>query len=163
MVRNLLLVPSFFFTTSAVEKRKALSSSARRAGWVGCNILLSAIAPEGKLKIVDDGVAADPAKVRAWYQHVRPLSNINVNLRGWTLDVLKLVRSLGRQQFSLKDVYGLESQLAVLHPGNRNIKAKIRQQLQVLRDLGFIGFLGSGQYMMLDPAKISAVASTSGT
>jgi type II restriction enzyme len=42
-VLNLLLVPSFFFTESAIQKRKPLSSSARRAGWVGCNILLGSV------------------------------------------------------------------------------------------------------------------------
>ena len=35
-VRDLLLIPSFMFSESAVIKRKLLSSTARRAGWVGC-------------------------------------------------------------------------------------------------------------------------------
>src|SRR5689334_15873544 len=39
-VRNLLIVPSFFFAPTAIEKRKPLAATARRAGWVGCNILL---------------------------------------------------------------------------------------------------------------------------
>jgi type II restriction enzyme len=34
----------------------------------------------------------------------------------------------------------------VLHPQNRNIEAKIRQQLQMLRDHGLIEFLGNGRY-----------------
>ena len=33
-----------------------------------------------------------------------------------------------------------------LNPQNHNVEAKIRQQLQILRDLGFIEFLGKGQY-----------------
>jgi type II restriction enzyme len=39
LVRNLLLVPAFFFSEAVIEKRPPLSSKARRAGWVGCNIL----------------------------------------------------------------------------------------------------------------------------
>ena len=39
-VENLLGVPSFVFSTSAIEKRKPLRDTARRAGWVGCNIRL---------------------------------------------------------------------------------------------------------------------------
>jgi type II restriction enzyme len=33
-----------------------------------------------------------------------------------------------------------------LHPGNRHVPDKIRQQLQVLRALGFVEFLGRGRY-----------------
>ena len=34
----------------------------------------------------------------------------------------------------------------IRHPENNNIEAKIRQQLQFLRDKGFIQFLSPGQY-----------------
>ena len=44
------------------------------------------------------------------------------------------------------DVYQFESRLATLHPDNHNIRAKIRQQLQVLRDMGYIKFLDRGHY-----------------
>lgn len=47
-VRNLLLIPSFCFSVSALEIRKPLSPTARRAGWIGCNILLNAIPPRCK-------------------------------------------------------------------------------------------------------------------
>ena len=33
-----------------------------------------------------------------------------------------------------------------LHPDNRHVRDKIRQQLQVLRDLGLVEFLGRGRY-----------------
>ena len=33
-----------------------------------------------------------------------------------------------------------------LHPDNRHVRDKIRQQLQVLHDLGFVEFLGRGRY-----------------
>ena len=39
LVTDLMLIPKFFFIPSIIEKRKPLSSNARRAGWVGCNIL----------------------------------------------------------------------------------------------------------------------------
>jgi len=149
-VLNLLLVPSFFFTASAIERRKPLSFDARRAGWVGCNILLGSIAPDGRLPIVDRGLIVDPSHVRASYRRVQPLSGLDVALRGWTLDVLRAVRSLGRAEFSLSDIYALDADLGALHPENRNVRPKIRQQLQVLRDLGLIIFKGSGQYSTAD-------------
>ncbi|MGA2787062.1 MAG: DpnI domain-containing protein [Verrucomicrobiota bacterium] len=61
-VRDLLLIPSFMFSESAVIKRlvaskrsedgKPLATTARRAGWVGCNIDLHRIAPEARIFIV---------------------------------------------------------------------------------------------------------------
>ncbi|MHB8412748.1 MAG: hypothetical protein ACYDDI_12505 [Candidatus Acidiferrales bacterium] len=69
-------------------------------------------------------------------------------MRGWTLDVLNLVRSLHKQNFWLADAYALEPHLASLHPANRHVRDKIRQQLQVLRDLGLVGFLGGGNYSL---------------
>lgn len=147
-VRNLLLVPSFFFTESAIEKRPPLSATARRAGWVGCNILLSAISPEGKIRIVLDDVAERRSVVRAEYSRVKPLAQLKGRLRGWALNVLQCVHKIKRPEFDLAEVYQFERELSKLYPGNRNVRAKIRQQLQVLRDLELIRFLGHGKYAL---------------
>lgn len=48
LVQNLLLIPRMFFSESVIEKRKPLGPNARRAGWIGCNILLSEIPSDGK-------------------------------------------------------------------------------------------------------------------
>jgi type II restriction enzyme len=66
--------------------------------------------------------------------------------RGWMADVLTCIRELGQDTFTLSDAYGFEGRLARLHPHNRNVRPKIRQQLQVLRDHGIIRFLGGGRY-----------------
>ena len=71
------------------------------------------------------------------------------SLRGWTLDVLNAVRKLEKQRFSLQELYRLEEFLQQLHPHNRNVRAKIRQQLQVLRDLGMLAFTGPGSYSLI--------------
>lgn len=147
-VRNLMLVPSFFFSESAVEKRPPLALTARRAGWVGCNILLSNIAPEGKLRIVNDGIVRSPVAVREEYDRIRPLAQVATAVRGWLLDVLNIIHSIGRDRFTLSDVYAFDSELAARHPDNRNIRPKIRQKLQVLRDLGLVEFLGAGEYRL---------------
>ena len=52
--------------------------------------------------------------------------------------------------FSLDDMRRFEGRLAKEYPQNRNIDAKIRQTLQVLRDQGVLQFLGSGKYKRLD-------------
>ena len=145
-VRNLMLVPSFFFSPAAVQKRNPLGPTARRAGWVGCNILLSEIADEGKIRIISDGSPSSPSIVRERYEAVRPLASIRAQTRGWTLDVLRMVRRLGQNHFTLQDIYAFEDDLSAIYPENRNVRPKIRQQLQVLRDLGFVRFTGRGEY-----------------
>lgn len=55
---------------------------------------------------------------------------------------------LKARTFSLDDVYASEPQLAALYPSNNNVRPKIRQQLQVLRDNGYIEFLGNGNYRL---------------
>jgi type II restriction enzyme len=79
---------------------------------------------------------------------LRPLEKLAVEKRGWTLDVLNVVRSVGTNEFSLADVYAHSDALARLHPKNAHVRDKIRQQLQVLRDFGLIEFLGGGSYRM---------------
>ena len=52
------------------------------------------------------------------------------------------------EQFELEDVYAFEDRLAETYPENRHVRAKIRQQLQVLRDEGLVEFLGDGEYRL---------------
>lgn len=134
VVRDLLLIPSFMFPESAIIKRKPLAPTARRAGWIGCNINLSCIAPEARIALVTASQPALPAQVRARYERLKPLREIRAAQRGWTLDVLNVVRRFGKQEFTNDDVYAFARELERLHPDNRHVRAKIRQQLQVLRD-----------------------------
>jgi type II restriction enzyme len=68
--------------------------------------------------------------------------------RGWLIEVMKCVDAVGRQDFTLEDVYAQEDPLHRLYPANRNVRPKIRQQLQVLRDRGYLRFLGRGRYRL---------------
>jgi type II restriction enzyme len=148
-VQTVLLVPHFAFTLSAVERRKPLALTARRAGWVGCNILLDKIPVHARISIVSDGTPRTPREVRSSYNRLRPLEKLQVEKRGWTLDVLQVVQSLGKLEFTLADVYAHADALVRLHPKNAHVRPKIRQQLQVLRDLGLLAFLGSSSYRLL--------------
>ena len=144
-VRNVILIPHFAFSLSAIECRPPLSATARRAGWIGCNILLSRI-PDAQIRIISDGVPIHPRDVRRAYQRLRPLESLRIEKRGWTLDVLRVVQGLGKVEFSLRDVYAHASTLKKIYPLNEHVHDKIRQQLQVLRDLRIIEFLGNGRY-----------------
>jgi type II restriction enzyme len=147
-VRNLILVPYFAFSASAIEARKPLAPEARRAGWIGCNIVLKNIPPDARIQLISDGVPTPPKQVRERFHRLRPLEEISPRERGWTLDVLRAVRSLGRKEFSNSDVYAFESQLERLHPNNRHVRDKIRQQLQVLRDRGFLVQMNRGNWIL---------------
>ena len=78
-----------------------------------------------------------------------PDNSITSTLNGWKLEVFKCVNSIPNQFFSLKEVNEFENNLRKIYPSNNRIKDKIRQQLQYLRDLGLIEFLGNGQYKKL--------------
>jgi predicted RNA-binding Zn-ribbon protein involved in translation (DUF1610 family) len=207
LVRNLLLVPHFAFPPSAIIKRKPLSPTARRAGWIGCNFALNRIPLEARIEVVktivgramllrrpeigaaehrrptaavrDEGghiqtIIVPPNKVRAQFKKIKLLKEIPVEKRGWTLDVLNIARRIvecggktplshdttcrveprrGRvralqNEFTNEDVYAFSRELEKLHPGNRHVKDKIRQQLQVLRDMGFLHHIGHGEWRL---------------
>jgi HKD family nuclease len=77
------------------------------------------------------------------------VTTIANTLSGWRLDTFNVVSQIPLNVFELEQVYAHKKHLQDLHPENRNIEAKIRQQIQELRDLGIIEFLGGGIYRKL--------------
>lgn len=146
LVKNLLLVPGVFFSETVIEKRPPLTAKAQRAGWVGCNILLDRISRDGKIPVVANGSTIAEQQVREEFARIRKLAEVPPDMRGWTLDVLTAIRKLAKARFSLRELYELEPYLQSLHPRNRNVRPKMRQQLQVLRDLGLVEFTSPGNY-----------------
>lgn len=67
---------------------------------------------------------------------------------GWTRDTFDVIASLPAQ-FGVEAVYAFAPTMAQRHPENQHIEAKLRQQLQRLRDLGLVEFLGGGRYRRL--------------
>jgi len=145
-IADLFLVPKHFMTPYVIEKRKKLSEKARRSGWVGSNILLGNLPRDAQIHIVEDEVIVPKSEVRSLWKQFLFLQKQRLDSRGWLADVLACVRDLNKVAFTLADVYGFEQKLADLHPRNKHIRPKIRQQLQVLRDHGIIEFLGKGNY-----------------
>jgi type II restriction enzyme len=145
---NLLLIPHFAFPPSAIIKRKPLSATARRHGWVGCNFDLERIPIDARIPVIRDQIISPAGEVRARFRKVKPLSELPVTERGWTLDVLNLVNRLRNKEFTNQDIYAFERELETLHPGNRHIRDKIRQQLQVLRDRGLLLHLGRNRWQI---------------
>lgn len=144
-IKNLILIPNHFFVPSIIEKRKPLSENARRAGWVGCNINLETIPEFGKIYIIQNSVEIDHNYVIDAYHKVESLRDNSIENRGWLMDVLQCVDKL-EDDFTLNDMYAFTEYLQCKHPDNSFVQPKIRQQLQVLRDKGFLEFISRGHY-----------------
>ncbi len=167
-VVDFLIVPKHFFIPETIERRKPLSLSARRAGWIGCNILLDAIPEAGRIFLIRNRAALPREDVLSkWRQTLFLREQTNINKKGWLLNVLRCVERIRAPIFQISDVYGYEDELRAIYPANKHVKEKMRQQLQVLRDRGLVEFVGRGKYRMaqrtlssLPLVFISAVAAT---
>jgi type II restriction enzyme len=147
-VTDLFVVPKHFFVRDIIEERKPLALTARRAGWVGCNILIGRVPDTGKVYVVRDGKPLPKAQVLAKWESTLFLRDARPDARGWLIDVMKCVEAIGRRDFTLDEVYAFEGRLQAIYPNNRNVRPKIRQQIQVLRDRGFLTFEGRGRYAL---------------
>ena len=154
-VTDLFVVPGYFISPGVVQRRKPLQPTARRAGWRGSNILLGQLPLDARVVVIAGGVVRGPAAVRADWRRYEFLQSDKRSLGGWGADTLSCVRRLhqetGTREFTLQEFYSrFTDGLASWHPGNKNIEAKIRQQLQVLRDGGMLRFLGHGRYRIMN-------------
>ena len=97
---------------------------------------------------MQNGVIRPKDIVLEEWQKTLFLRDKSLEARGWLLDVLRCVESLGKREFTLDDVYAFDQHLGNLYPGNQNVRPKIRQQLQYLRDRGFVDFVARGRYRL---------------
>lgn len=146
-VVNFLVIPKHFFIPKMIEERKPLAATARRAGWIGCSILLHNIPQTGKIFFVRDNRVEPKEKVLAeWQKTLFLRKEKEVSAKGWLLEIIRSIEKLGKKEFTLDDIYAFERELGIIHPENRHIKDKIRQKLQILRDNGYLEFIGRGIY-----------------
>jgi len=106
------------------------------------------IPTEARILVVTESRISPAAEVREKFKRVKPLKDIAITQRGWTLDVLNIVRRLGKLEFTNDEVYAHDRELEQLHPENRNVRPKIRQQLQILRDTGLLIHVESGRWRL---------------
>jgi type II restriction enzyme len=153
-VQALTVVHHSLITQECIEERRALGPTARRAGWIGCNIILPKIALEGRIPLVTAGNVLSREAPRTSFTRLQFLSSMPAERRGWAASLLNLLRQLPSEHFSLNDAYSFEGHLAKLYPANNNVRPKIRQQLQVLRDAGIIQFEARGLYKFVQRTTI---------
>ncbi|MDP1587737.1 MAG: phospholipase D-like domain-containing protein [Prosthecobacter sp.] len=81
---------------------------------------------------------------------VAALQQVSSALPGWTQMTMRAIFALKTTEFEIKEVYRTGLPLARLqYPQNNSPREKLRQQLQRLRDLGILEFLGGGRYRLL--------------
>ena len=146
VVKNLIAIPSHYFTPDCIEKRKPLSSQSQRAGWVGCNILLNKIPSSGVLTLVQNNTPRSKIEVMQQWRQTAFIKEKNLHTKRWLIEVMRCLDAIPKAIFSLSDIYAFEQILQEKFPDNNFIKEKIRQQLQILRDKGVLDFLSRGVY-----------------
>ncbi len=132
-----------------IQQREPLRPTARRAGWVGCNILVEGIPSSGRIFLIKNRTIEPEEQVLAQWRRTLFLREQNdLGTKGWLLDVMKCIERLRQATFTIEQIYSFESDLRVAYPKNRHIKEKIRQQLQTLRDKAYLDFVGNGVYRL---------------
>lgn len=128
-----------------MERRKPLFEHAHHANGEGCDTLMDKMSKrEGTM--VSDGEISYLTSLIEDGQKSKDLKPDDNTSRSWLMDVLQCVSMIPQNEFSLQDIYAFESDLQNKYQNNHHIKAKMRQQLQILRDKGLITFLGNGEY-----------------
>lgn len=148
-VRDFFVIPKHFFVSGIIEERRPLAATARRSGWVGSNILFSRIPRAGRVSYVEDGQVVPKGEVLEKWQKTAFLKELKKpGAKGWILEIMNCIDVINTKEFTLAEVYSFEEDLKAIHPENRNIKPKIRQQLQFLRNNGYLQFVGNGVYRL---------------
>lgn len=146
-IYNLIIIPKHFFTPEVIVARN--KGIADRPNYIMCAINTAALPSSGKISIVHQGKIIPKHQVLAQWQQTAFLKNTNTEHKSWLLTILYYLDKIPNDEFSLRQLYAFEHELALKYPKNSHIKDKIRQQLQFLRDKGLIKFMGGGRYRKL--------------
>lgn len=146
LVSSLSAVPRVAVSRLAVEPRAPLGIRAERAGWQGCYLNLDALPASAIVPIVVSGVPRTRDRVLVDWRRFDFIVNATGANREWLPDVMNCVRRLEVEEFRLADVYDFEAELALLHPKNKHVKPKIRQQIQLLVKNGLVTRIRPGLY-----------------
>ena len=107
-VNDLIFVPKHFFVPEIIEKRNPLSQSAKRAGWIGCNILVNKIPTQGKIFIISNGEICNKTDIINYVNISNRLITKDIKSRGWLMEILNCINLIPTVEFSLADMYNFE-------------------------------------------------------
>ncbi len=125
-VVNFLVIPKHFFIPEIIEKRKPLATTARRAGWIGCNILLQSIPQTGKIFFIKNKKAESREKVLAeWKKTLFLREEKEVSAKGWLLDIMRSIEKIGKHKFSSMTFMCLKMNLVIFTRVTNILKTKL--------------------------------------
>ena len=146
-VQNFIVIPKHFFIPEIIIKRN--QGLPDRPNYIMCSINLSLIPQSGKIFYIKDKKIESKEKILAnWHKTLFLRESKKIELRGWILDIMNCIDKLGKKEFSLNEIYNFENILSKKYPENKHVKDKIRQQLQFLRDKGYLEFSSRGNYRL---------------
>lgn len=145
-VNNFFAIPKHYFIPEIIERRKPLSNLARRAGWVGCNILISNLPISSRIYLIKNEQVLNRNIVIKQWAKTSFLKNVGIKNKSWLIEIISIVDQIPNKEFTLGEVYKFENYLRSKFPNNNFIREKIRQQLQILRDKNYIEFINKGVY-----------------
>ncbi len=148
-IQNFMVIPKHYFTTELIEKRKPLSITAKRAWWIWCNILLSWIPNSWKIFYIKNWENRKKGEVLSDWHKTIFLNDKSIKSKNRIIDIMQSIELLNNKIFTLSDIYKFKQRLYAKYPNNNNIEAKIRQQLQFLRNKWYLEFLGNGSYKIV--------------
>lgn len=145
-VRDLRAIPRTVLSRLNVIPRRPLGPLARRAGWRGCSIDLEGLPPSAVIPIVTAMIPREMRVVLRDWRQFDYLSRSRASDRSWLPDILACVNRTQASDFALDEIYRFATELRVLHPQNKHIEPKIRQQLQILVAQGLLIRTSRGRY-----------------
>ncbi len=146
-VINFFVIPKHFFTPEIIIPRK--KGIPNRPNYIMCSIDLVGIPESGKIFYIKNRQKKSKQEVlETWQKTLFLRESQKTELKGWILDIMKCIDNLGKKEFTLDEMYAFEKILSQKYTNNKHIKDKIRQQLQFLRDKGYIEFVSRGIYRL---------------
>mgnify|MGYP000449840595 FL=1 len=97
-VNDFLIIPKQFFTPEIIIKRPPLAETARRAGWIGCNIDISKVADVGKIFLIKNSKTINQEIVKETFNKTLFLRTKNKDAKGWILDVMNCIDSINTEK-----------------------------------------------------------------
>ena len=144
-VQNFVVIPKHFFTPEIIIKRN--KGIPNRPNYIMCSIDLLSIPQSGKIFYIKNGQIENKNNIlKNWQKTLFLREEKKISAKGWLLDTMNCVDKIGKKEFKLDEVYAFEDILSKKYPSNKHIKDKIRQQLQFLRDNGYLNFVAPGKY-----------------
>ncbi|MBU4579434.1 restriction endonuclease [Patescibacteria group bacterium] len=146
-VLNFAVIPKHFFVPEIIIKRN--QGIKNRPDYIMCSIDLAGIPSSGKIFYIKNKKIESKEKVlENWNKTLFLRKSKKVELKGWILDIMKCIDKLEKNEFTINEMYSFKNLLSRKHPNNKHVEDKIRQQLQFLRDKGYLEFKGSGKYKL---------------